>query len=370
VRNENNNMSRFISDRFKTLEAYVPGEQPSETEYVKLNTNESPYPPPPGVTSVIDEFEKKRLNLYPNPDGSRLVKKLAEFYGVNPENVIIGNGSDELLAFAFLAFCDRGRGVVFPDITYGFFPVYSELYGIPYTLIPLKHNLSVEPSDYFNIGKNIVLANPNAPTGIALPLRDIEAIVQNNPDFIVLIDEAYVDFGAQSAISLTKEYDNLLIMHTYSKSRSMAGARMAFAIGAEAIIDDLRKMKYSFNPYNVNRLTQLMGEAALVEDAYYREKRSEIIATREYTQARLREIGFLMTDSKANFIFAKHPETGGYAMYAALKEKGILVRQWSKPRISDYIRITIGTRDQMDALITAIIAVLAEKGTYLCERVI
>ena len=347
-------MSRFLSDRFAALDAYVPGEQPVDMQYIKLNTNESPYPPAPGVIAALCENETQKLNLYPNPDGTRLLDKLADFYGVNRENVIIGNGSDELLAFAFLAYCDKTRGVVFPDITYGFYPVYAGLYGVAYEQIPLKDDFTIDPAEYFNAGKTVVIANPNAPTGAALPLRDIEAIVKNNRGCIVLIDEAYVDFGAASAIPLTHEYDNLVVTHTYSKSRSMAGARLAFAIGQAPIIEDLNKMKYSFNPYNVNRMTQLAGEAALEEDAYYQEMRSKIADTRTFTEGRLKEIGFSMTESSANFVFARYPGIGGYDLYYALKEKGILVRHFDKPRISDYLRITIGTKEQMEALIAAI----------------
>ena len=347
-------MSRFLTKRFETLQAYVPGEQPADMDYIKLNTNESPYPPPPAVLAAANEGEVRKLNLYPNPDGLRLIGALAKLYGMKPENVIIGNGSDELLAFAFLAFCDRYNGVAFPDITYGFYRVYAELYGVQYEQIPLNEHFLVDPADYYNIRRTIVLANPNAPTGIALPLSAIEAIAFNNPDYICLIDEAYVDFGAESAVQLTRKYDNLLVMHTYSKARSMAGARLAYAIASAPIIEDLNKMKYSFNPYNVNRLTQVMGEAALTEESYYREKHQEIIKVREYTEKRLRELGFEMTKSTANFLFAKHPEMGGFELYSALKEKGILVRNWQKPRISDYVRITIGTKTQMDALISAV----------------
>jgi len=352
-------MSRFLSDRHKKLDAYVPGEQPAEMEYIKLNTNESPYPPPPGVIAAVSEDEIKKLRLYPNPDGNRIIKRLAEFYGVSPGNVIIGNGSDELLAFAFLGFCDSGRGAAFPDITYGFYPVYAELFGVPYEQIPLKDDFSVNTSDYLGIHKNIILANPNAQTGVALPLGDIEKIAKSNPGHVVLIDEAYVDFGAESSVPLTKKNDNLLVIHTYSKSRSMAGARMAFAIGPAPLIEDLNKMKYSFNPYNVNRLTQVMAEAALDEDAYYAEKRREIVETRGYTEARLRDLGFSMTDSKANFIFVSHPAIGGYEFYTALKKKGILVRQWNKPRIANHLRITIGTRTQMDALLKTMETILS-----------
>jgi len=347
-------MSKFLSKNHAALAAYVPGEQPSGMEYIKLNTNESPYPPPPGVLAAVTGGEIEKLRLYPNPDGTSLIKKIAGTYNIKPENVIIGNGSDELLAFAFLAFCDETRGVAFPDLTYGFYPVYAQLYGIAYEEIPLREDFTINFTKYIEIGKNIIIANPNAPTGIELPQFEIEIIAKSNPGHIVLIDEAYVDFGAQSAVSLINKHDNLIVMHTYSKSRSMAGARMAYAIASAPLIEDLNKMKYSFNPYNVNRLTQIMAEAALNDENYYKEKRQEIIATRGYTAETLKELGFKMTDSKANFIFAKHPKLGGFELYTALKEKGILVRQWSKPRIEDYLRITIGTKPQMDALITAI----------------
>ena len=347
-------MSRFLSNRLESLQAYTPGEQPDDMQYIKLNTNESPYPPAPGVIAAVSAAEISKLNLYPNPDGTRLLRRLAEFYGVGEENVIIGNGSDELLAFAFLAFCDEKRGVCFPDITYGFYPVYARLFGIPFDQIPLKDDFTIEPSAYFNIGKNIVIANPNAPTGVSLPLDDIEKIARSNPGNIVLIDEAYVDFGASSAIPLTRELDNLIVTHTYSKSRSMAGARLAYAIAQEPLIKDLGKIKYSFNPYNVNSLTQLAGEAAIDGENYYKDMRLEIIKTRGYTETRLKKLGFSMTRSDANFVFAKHPAVGGYELYKALKERGILVRHFGKPRISDYVRITIGTKGQMDALLNAV----------------
>ena len=354
-------MSRFLSEKFAGLEAYVPGEQPVDMEYIKLNTNESPYPPAPGVIAALTEGERKKLNLYPNPEGVRLVKKLADFYKVEPGNVMIGNGSDELLAFAFLAFCDNEHGVIFPDITYGFYPVYAQLFGIPFERIELMDDFSIDVSNYIGAGKNIVIANPNAPTGIALPLCDVEAIAQSNPGNVVLIDEAYVDFGAASAIPLASKYDNLLIMHTYSKSRFMAGARLAYAIGPAPLIDDLNKMKYSFNSYNVNRLTQLAGEAALEEDGYYREMRLEIVETRNYTENELDLLGFSMTRSAANFIFVSHPDISGHDLYAELKNRGILVRHWEKPRISDWIRITIGAPEQMQTLIGTIKEVLSEK---------
>jgi len=351
-------MSKFLSNRHSGLNAYVPGEQPADLEYIKLNTNESPYPPPPGVVAAVTKAEIEKLRLYPNPDGTKLIKKIAEAYDVLPENIIIGNGSDELLAFAFLAFCDDTNTVIFPDITYGFYPVYAEIFNIPYEQIPLKDDLSIDICDYTNIGKNIVLANPNAPTGIAISVSDIEKIAASNPENILIIDEAYVDFGAQSAVLLIKKLDNLIVMHTYSKSRSMAGARMAYAIASAALVEDLNKMKYSFNPYNVNRLTQIMSEAALNEEEYYTQKRREISETRSYTSARMKELGFSMTDSKANFIFAKHPKVGGYEFYTELKARGILIRHWNKPRLSEYTRITIGTRAQMELFLTAVEEIL------------
>jgi len=352
-------MSRFLSRRYATLNAYVPGEQPTDMQYIKLNTNESPYPPPQGVIDAVSAPEIQKVNLYPNPDGTMLLDKLAETYDVERENVIIGNGSDELLAFAFLAFCDDG--VCFPDLTYGFYPVYAELYGVPYEQIPLKDDFTIELSDYLKNDKTVIIANPNAPTGIALSLRDVETIAKSNPDHLVLIDEAYVDFGAESAIPLTHKYDNLLVMHTYSKARSMAGARLAYAIGQKPLIEDLNKMKYSFNPYNVNRLSQLMGVAALHEAEYYKDKCREIINTRAIAESRLKELGFSMTDSKANFIFAKHPAHEGHDLYLALRSKGVLVRHFDNPRIKDYLRITIGTPEQMDAVVTALVEIVEGK---------
>ena len=351
-------MSKFLSGRFLSFDAYVPGEQLSDMEYIKLNTNESPFPPPDIVLSAAESVLEK-LNLYPDPEGSLLIKKLADLYEVKPENVIIGNGSDELLAFSFQAFFEEG--VVFPDITYGFYPVYAKLYNVQYREIPVLDDMTINVKDYINIGTNVVIANPNAPTGINLDLDDIEEIIRSNSGHIVLIDEAYVDFGGKSAVKLTHKYDNLLVIHTFSKSRSMAGARLGFAIGSSSVIDDLNKMKYSFNPYNVNRFTQVTGAAAIDAESYYTRKRHEIIEAREYTAGKLKELGFSVTDSTANFLFTKHLGTGGFEIYSKLKNKGILVRQWSKPRISDYIRVTIGTKDQMDTFIKAIEDIITTK---------
>ena len=246
-------MSRFLSHRFDGLEAYVPGEQPRDRTYIKLNTNESPYPPSPEVSERLCSGEIGNLNLYPDPTGRALKEKLAALYEVGPENVFLANGSDEILNFAFMAFCDAEHGVAFPDISYGFYPVFADLYAIPASVIPLKEDFSVDYRDYLNIGKMVVIANPNAPTGMKIPLSEIEEILKSNPGQVVLIDEAYVDFGGESCIPLIKKYDNLLVSHTYSKSRSMAGARLGYAIADRELIADLEKIKYSTNPYNINR---------------------------------------------------------------------------------------------------------------------
>ena len=351
-------MSRFQSDRLSGLAAYVPGEQPTDTQYIKLNTNEMPYPPAPSVIKALTEESLSKLNLYPEPDGMALKQKVADMYGVGIENVMLANGSDETLAFSFLAFCDKERGVAFPDITYGFYPVYANLFGVDAMEVPVCDDFSINASDYFDLNRNVIIANPNAPTGLSLSLDDIRAIAERNRDYLVLIDEAYVDFGGETAIPLTKEYDNLLVVHTYSKSRSMAGARLSYAIGHADLISDLVKVKYSFHPYNVNRMTQIIGLASLEAQDYYDENCRKIIETRAHTAQALKELGFSMTDSKTNFLFARHPEISGPEFYRLLKNRGILVRNFDKPRTSDYLRITIGTKEQMDALLREVAAIL------------
>ncbi len=347
-------MSKFLSRRFEKLEAYVPGEQPQDMQYIKLNTNESPYPPSPKVFESLGADEIARLRLYPDPIGKRLREKVAQLYGVTSQNVFLANGSDEALAFAFLAFCDEGHPAAFPDITYGFYPVYCELFGAPYTRIPLREDFSIDCDDYCGVSKTIVIANPNAPTGLVISRNDIEKILQTNPNNVVIIDEAYIDFGGASVVGLINRYDNLLVVHTCSKSRSLAGARLSFTFGSQALISDIDKMRYSFNSYNVNRLTLVAGEAALDDEPYYAGMCQRIVKTRDRTAAELKALGFVMTDSKANFLFAKHPNLSGSAFYQKLKAMGILVRHFDKPRISDYLRITVGTDAQMDALIKAL----------------
>jgi histidinol-phosphate aminotransferase len=354
-------MSRFMQERLRALEPYVPGEQPDDSGYTKLNTNESPYPPAPGVVAALDEGAMKKLNLYPNTDGRALIQKLADYFIIEPECIILGNGADELLSFAFHAFCAGGRGVAFADVTYGFYPVFADLYGIDAQIIPLKDDFSLDPADYRGLKKSVVICNPNAPTGLALPVSDIEAIARANPDNAVIVDEAYVDFGAESAMPLTRGLDNLLVIQTYSKSRSLAGARLAYAVGQPDLIADMNKMKYSYNPYNVNRMTQILGEAAIKEDSYYKFMCRSIIKMRGYTEDLLRDIGFEYTQSSANFVFAKHKLIKGRELYAELKDRGVLVRHWEKPRISDYIRVTIGTQDQMDEFFTQSLNILNER---------
>ncbi|MCL2508914.1 MAG: histidinol-phosphate transaminase [Oscillospiraceae bacterium] len=348
-------MSKFLSSRFARLKTYTPGEQPKDAEYIKLNTNESPYPPSPLVIErVADAAQVRNLRLYPDPEGTELRRKIAALYGTTPKNIFLSNGSDEILSFAFMAFCDGERQIAFPDVSYGFYKVYAELYGVGYTEIPLAPDFTLNSADYCGIGKNIVIANPNAPTGMAITLEEIERILVTNPDRIVMIDEAYVDFGGASSVELTKKYDNLLVIMTFSKSRSLAGARLGFAVAHEAIIEDLNKIKYSTNPYNVNRLTLAAGEAAIDDDAYYKAKSREIAETREFTAETLAGMGFEVLPSRANFIFAKHPAIGGEALYKKLKERGVLVRHFDAERTRDFVRITIGAPEEMRAFIEKI----------------
>ena len=352
-------MSRFFTGKYKKLVPYTPGEQPKDNVYIKLNTNESPFPPSKSVIEAVSA-ESCKLQLYSDPECFNLTQKLAELYGVSPEQVIMTNGSDEVLNFAFMAFCDENHPIVFPNISYGFYPVFADVNCIPYTEIPLKDDFTIDVNDYVGINKNIVIANPNAPTGIALTLDEIERIVASNPDNVVIIDEAYVDFGGESAVSLVDKYDNLLVTQTFSKSRSMAGARLGFGIGNKAMIADLNTIRYSTNPYNVNRMTSAAGVAALIDNEYYMANCMEIINNREYTARELKTLGFELTDSKTNFIFAKSSKISGMELYLKLRANGILVRHFDKPLISDYNRITIGTKKQMVTFITTVKKILEE----------
>ncbi|MBR0368891.1 MAG: histidinol-phosphate transaminase [Clostridia bacterium] len=350
-------MSRYLINTYHSLEAYVPGEQPQDMQYVKLNTNENPYPPSPAVIEAASR-EAGRLQLYSDPVCAALRDAIAGLYGVKRENVYVSNGSDDILNFAFMAFAGRGGRAYFPDISYGFYRVFGDLYGCDYRTIPLEADFSVDPAKYHGLDGLIVIANPNAPTGLALSVGEIEGIVRANPDHVVVIDEAYVDFGAESCVELTAKYDNLLVVQTFSKSRSMAGARLGFAFASAGLIADLDRIKYSTNPYNVNLMTCAAGAAAIADNAYYMANCRKIEATREDTAERLRALGFTVLPSSANFLFAKSDRVGGGELYRELKKRGVLVRHFDTPRIRDYNRITIGTEEQMAILVSKIREIL------------
>lgn len=343
-------MSRFFSSKYEKLVPYTPGEQPKDMKYIKLNTNESPFPPSEKAVAAAAEIAKT-LQLYSDPEVTPLVAKMAEVFCVEKDEVLMTNGSDEILNFAFMAYCDSTHPAAFANITYGFYPVFCEINNLPYEEIPLKDDFTIDVNDYIGINKTIFIANPNAPTGIALPVSEIEKIVKSNPDNVVVIDEAYVDFGGESCIPLTKKYDNLLVTQTFSKSRSMAGARLGFGIGNKKLIQDLNTIKYSTNPYNINRMTMAAGVGVLCDEEYTKKNCQTIIENRDFTTAELRKLGFEVLDSKSNFVFAKHPNKDGKELYLELKARGILIRHFDKPLLCQYNRITIGTKEQMQALI-------------------
>ena len=350
-------MSRFLRAPFDAMEPYVPGEQPRDKAYIKLNTNESPFPPSPGVLRAVAQ-EAASLKLYSDPECTSLRQSAAELFGISPDNIFCGNGSDEVLNFAFMAFCGKDKGMAFPSISYGFYPVFADLYALEYDAIPLKDDFTVDPADYFHLDKNIVIANPNAPTGLSLSVSQVRSILDTNRDNLVILDEAYVDFGGESCLPLIREYDNLLVVQTFSKSRSLAGARLGFGLAQKEIIADLNKIKYSTNPYNINRETLAAGEAALREQSYYDANCKKIMENRDFTAKALEALGFEVLPSKANFLFARTPKMGGEALYLALKDKGILVRHFSRKEIADFLRITIGSMEQMQALVNAVQEIL------------
>ena len=350
-------MSRFFSEKYKALTPYVPGEQPKDMQYIKLNTNESPFAPP---VSVVEAAKKQAglLQLYSDPECTKFVNKAAEIFGVKSTQILPTNGSDEILNFAFMAFCDEKHPIVFPDISYGFYSVFADLNGIPYETIPLKEDFSIDYKDYLGINKNIVIANPNAPTGLALSRAQVEEIVSSNPNNVVIIDEAYVDFGGESCIPLIEKYDNLLITQTFSKSRSMAGARLGVGIACESLIADLNTIKYSTNPYNVNRMTMMAGYTALCEEEYFKNNCKIICENRAYVTAELEKLGFEVLDSKTNFLFAKSDKIDGEKLYEDLKRRGVLVRHFKNPRICQFNRITIGTKEQMEIFLEKVKEIL------------
>ena len=347
-------MKEFWSSRIRDMVPYTPGEQPKDRKFIKLNTNENPYPPSPGALAAIRELAGESLRLYPDPEAGKLRGALARFHGVREDQVFVGNGSDEVLGFCFQAFFGPERAICFPDISYSFYPVYAGLFGVPYEEVPLNGDFSVPVEEFIGNNGGVILPNPNAPTGIALPLSDIERLAAGNPDAAVIIDEAYVDFGTDSALALLDRYPNLLVVRTMSKSRSLAGMRVGYAIGSANLIAALNCVKNSFNSYTLDRVALAAAEGSVADNDYFEETRSRIMATRERTAEQLTAMGFQVCPSRANFLFVSYPGVSGKELLDGLREKGILVRWWGKPRISDHLRITIGTDGEMDALVAAL----------------
>ncbi len=347
----NNIMSNW-EENVRKVVPYVPGEQPNRANMIKLNTNENPYPPAPGVSRVLAAFDVDRLRLYPDPVVGKLNKAIAEYYGVNTDQVFSGVGSDDVLAMIFMTFFNSKTPILFPDITYSFYDVWADMLRIPYTKVPLDDNLCIKTEDYNQESGGIIFPNPNAPTGELLPIEQVEAIVQNNPEVMVVVDEAYIDFGGESALPLIDKYDNVIVVQTFSKSRSMAGSRIGFAISNAKVIKYLNDVKYSFNSYTMDALTIELGTAAILDKEYFNKTREKIIETREWTKGQLRALGFTFGDSMSNFIFVTHKDYAAVQLYSALREKDIYVRYFSKPeRISNYLRISIGTDEEMKKMI-------------------
>ena len=337
---------------------YVPGEQPDQQHMIKLNTNENPYPPAPGVMESLYAFDADRLRLYPDPEAKVLVNALAKRYRVKPEQVFVGVGSDDVLAMAFLTFFNADKPVLFPDITYSFYDVWADLLRIPYRTVPLDDQFRIRKEDYRMPNGGIVFANPNAPTGELESLEDVEDILRHNQDVVVIVDEAYIDFGGKSALPLIEQYDNLLVVQTFSKSRSLAGMRIGYAFGSPELIGYLNDVKFSFNSYTMNQLTLAAGAAALEDEAYFRKTLHKINATRERMKEAFRELGFVFGDSQSNFLFVTHPQAAARELFEALRQERIYVRYFAKPRIDHYLRITIGTDEQMDTLVAFLRAYL------------
>lgn len=333
---------------------YVPGEQPQESGVIKLNTNENPYPPAPGVRRILDDFDCGRMRLYPDPEASVLVDAIAENYGLKRGNVFVGVGSDDVLAMAFMTFFGSDKPILFPDITYSFYDVWADVYRIPYEVKPLRSDFTIDPEDYKCPNGGIVIANPNAPTGVLAGVDMLEDIIRANPDSVVIIDEAYIDFGGESCLSLIDKYENLLVVQTFSKSRSMAGMRIGFAMGSEKLIGYMNDVKFSINSYTMNTVTQLCGAEAVRDKKYFIETVNKIIKTRESSKKRLSELGFTFTDSMSNFIFASPKKKPAQYVFEELKKRHIYVRYWNKPIIRDYLRITVGTPEEMEKLFAAL----------------
>lgn len=342
---------RLWENNIRKVVPYIPGEQPNQSDMVKLNTNENPYPPAPKVQEILHTMKADQMRLYPDPAAGELVGAIADYYGLKKEQVFVGIGSDDVLAMAFMTFYNSEKPILFPDITYSFYDVWADMLRIPYECQPLNENFQIVKEDYFKENGGIIFPNPNAPTGVELSQDAIEAILQHNPSSIVIVDEAYVDFGAQSALPLIEKYDNLLVVQTFSKSRSMAGMRIGYAMGNEVLIKYLNDVKYSFNSYTMNRTSIETGIAAIEDKEYFEETVGKIIATREWTAEELKKLGFSFRESHTNFIFAAHECVPAKKIYMALREANIYVRYFAKPRIDNYLRITIGTQDEMKKLI-------------------
>lgn len=340
---------------------YVAGEQPKEKNIIKLNTNECPYPPAPGVEKALQGLDCEILRKYPDPDVADLRAILAKRYHVNFNQVFVGVGSDDVLSMAFLTYFNSDKPILFPDITYSFYDVWADLYRIPYECQKLDENFKIKKEDYFKENGGVVIANPNAPTGLAMPVSEIEDIIKANQDVVVIVDEAYVDFGGESALPLIEEYENLLVVQTFSKSRSMAGMRIGVAFGNPKLIKYLEDAKFSFNSYTMNTTSIISGVASVEDEDYFQKTVAKVIATREKTKQELKELGFTFPDSKTNFIFAKHEKISGQEIFDALKENRIFVRHWNKPRISDYLRISIGTDEEMQTMVDFLKKYIATK---------
>ncbi|WP_318614047.1 histidinol-phosphate transaminase [Sporosarcina sp. YIM B06819] len=353
-------MSKFWSSMVKRTEPYVPGEQVNQQDIVKLNTNENPYPPSPKVVEAIQGEMEHKLQLYPSPTADGLRETIGRQYGLTADEVFVGNGSDEVLAFSFMAFFEPGQPIRFPDVTYSFYPVYAKLFDIPYEEVPLNEDFTLRIDQFFQSEGGVILPNPNAPTSLYAELDLIEEIVKNNPDRVVIIDEAYIDFASRSAAELIKQYDNLLVVQTTSKSRSLAGLRVGFAMGNASLIDALIRIKDSFNSYTLDRLALAGAQAAFEDEAYFKESTAKIIATRNETTVALEQLGFTVLPSQANFVFASHETVSAEFLYNELKKESILVRYFNKPGIDNYLRITIGTDEQMERLVEKLTAILAK----------
>lgn len=338
-------------DNVRKVVPYVPGEQPKDKNVIKLNTNECPYPPSPMVRKALDELDADELRKYPDTEAGLLVHELSKTYGLPKENIFVGIGSDDVLALSFLTYFNSDKPILFPDITYSFYDVWADLYRMPYETKALDENFNIVKEDYLCDNGGVVIANPNAPTGAEMPLAEIEEIIKYNKDRVVIIDEAYVDFGATSAVPLVEKYDNLVVVQTFSKSRALAGIRIGVAFGQEKIIKYLKDVKFSFNSYTLNPATIAVGTAALMDDEYFKDITAKTVATRERTKAELKKLGFTFADSKTNFIFAKHESKKAEDIFKALREEGIYVRYFKKPRIDNYLRISMGTDEQMDKML-------------------